>query len=64
MKTIYAVFVLTFFLSVIQKVTAGLSLCRTSRLWLVYLGLLSVVVASDCILGEWRTGGTISRLLY
>ena len=59
MKTVYAVFVLTFFLSVIQRLTSGLQL--TNRLWLVSWGLSFAVAVSVSL--SLRTGVREVRIL-
>ena len=60
MKTVYAVFVLTFFLSVIQRLTSGLQLLH-DRLWLVSWGLSFAVAVSVSL--SLRTGVREVRIL-
>ena len=59
MKTVYAVFVLTFFLSVIQRLTSNC--CTTNRLWLVSWGLSFAVAVSVSL--SLRTGVREVRIL-
>lgn len=61
MKTVYAVFVLTFFLSVIQRLTPGFNCCTTNRLWLVSWGLSFAVAVSVSL--SLRTGVREVRIL-
>ena len=60
MKTVYAVFVLTFFLSVIQRFDIpGFNCCTTNRLWLVSWGLsFAVAVSVSRFTANGSTGGT------
>lgn len=61
MKTVYAVFVLTFFLSVIQRLTSGFNCCTTNRLWHVSWGLSFAVAVSVSL--SLRTGVREVRIL-
>ncbi len=61
MKTVYAVFVLTFFLSVIQRLTSGLQLLHDQPFMACILGLSFAVAVSVSL--SLRTGVREVRIL-